>query len=580
MTGHESITGDLTTYAVHPTNNDIASTAGDGSQASEKNLTELLAALHNDTAWVASGFDYVSAAGLVATFNGGEAIIDGHRVICTGTFSFTLEASSTNHVWISWEETADLATNLTVYNATSDTPPSTPYIKIATVTTDGSGVTANTDERVTDHPLDQASIATTKGDILVRTAAALTRLGVGSNNQVLTADSAEASGIKWADPAFYIEPTASALGAQSGAVSGWATSTVTYTGQSDFGTWSTSLNGGLGMSPDGTKLYLAQYSNCRTYEFDLSTPYDVTSRSYVQVQNFSNSVSNASFHVGPTGYKMYHINSFGQIAEHTLSTAWDVSSYSSTSLTSIPAGGDLVYDYDWGAMGFADSGNELYLWGRNSSSYFIAKQYSMSTPYDLSTLSYTGQFVYASGPGALYGGVVHSSGTKMRAFGGSWSYFREWTLTTPYDITTASSVIVIYDSYTPGSMNHIDMHPYRSTDNGVNCWYLHGDRYISIYNSAALSAANTTLDLSTAGVFQIQIQSEGCNLTFSNSDACQAFRLEITNGNTGTITWPASVEWASGTAPTLTTTGTDVLEFFTRDSGTTWIGRVLVLNAS
>lgn len=43
------------------------------------------------------------------------------------------------------------------------------------------------------------STVTTKGDILAATASAtIARLGVGSNGQVLTADSAEASGLKWA----------------------------------------------------------------------------------------------------------------------------------------------------------------------------------------------------------------------------------------------------------------------------------------------------------------------------------------------------------------------------------------------
>ena len=44
----------------------------------------------------------------------------------------------------------------------------------------------------------QKSVATTKGDILVATGSAtLVRQGVGANGTVLTADSAEADGVKW-----------------------------------------------------------------------------------------------------------------------------------------------------------------------------------------------------------------------------------------------------------------------------------------------------------------------------------------------------------------------------------------------
>lgn len=42
---------------------------------------------------------------------------------------------------------------------------------------------------------------TTKGDVLTRDASTNVRLGVGSNDQVLTADSSTASGLKWATPA-------------------------------------------------------------------------------------------------------------------------------------------------------------------------------------------------------------------------------------------------------------------------------------------------------------------------------------------------------------------------------------------
>ncbi len=47
-----------------------------------------------------------------------------------------------------------------------------------------------------------SSVATAKGDVLVATASAtVSRVAVGTNNQVLTADSTQATGVKWATPA-------------------------------------------------------------------------------------------------------------------------------------------------------------------------------------------------------------------------------------------------------------------------------------------------------------------------------------------------------------------------------------------
>ena len=46
--------------------------------------------------------------------------------------------------------------------------------------------------------------------------------------------------------------------------------------------------------------------------------------------------------------------------------------------------------------------------------------------------------------------------------------------------------------------------------------------------------------------------------------------LELTNGGAYTQYWPASVRWPSGSAPTLTSSGVDVLVFITDDAGSNW----------
>ena len=74
---------------------------------------------------------------------------------------------------------------------------------------------------------------------------------------------------------------------------------------------------------------------------------------------------------------------------------------------------------------------------------------------------------------------------------------------------------------------------------------------------------------------------EACTFTFSNPPASGdfgAFVLELTNGGAFTVTWPASVDWPGGTAPTLTASGVDQLVFTTRDGGTTYFGFVAGLD--
>jgi len=97
-----------------------------------------------------------------------------------------------------------------------------------------------------------------------------------------------------------------------------------------------------------------------------------------------------------------------------------------------------------------------------------------------------------------------------------------------------------------------------------------------------LITANTstayTVDLSNGNVFELTLTGN-CAYTFSNPPATGiggSFTLIQKQDGTGsrTVTWPASVDWAGGTAPTITSTASsvDIFTFITTDAGTTWYG--------
>jgi hypothetical protein len=90
----------------------------------------------------------------------------------------------------------------------------------------------------------------------------------------------------------------------------------------------------------------------------------------------------------------------------------------------------------------------------------------------------------------------------------------------------------------------------------------------------ALSGTTPTVDADNGGAFSLTTSG---NTTFTfgavTSGRSVAFILQLTAGGTHTITWPASVDWAGGSAPDAPASGeTNIYVFWSRDGGTTWYG--------
>lgn len=98
---------------------------------------------------------------------------------------------------------------------------------------------------------------------------------------------------------------------------------------------------------------------------------------------------------------------------------------------------------------------------------------------------------------------------------------------------------------------------------------------VELINTVGTSGASQTIPATSTATLNRITLTANCTFTFPTATAGTSFTLELIQDGTGsrTVTLPASVRWASGTAPTLTITAAkrDVLVFVCTD-GSTWFG--------
>jgi hypothetical protein len=104
--------------------------------------------------------------------------------------------------------------------------------------------------------------------------------------------------------------------------------------------------------------------------------------------------------------------------------------------------------------------------------------------------------------------------------------------------------------------------------------------YNDTFSAITSSGGTATLNCETGNVFSLTLSENVTTFTWSNppaSGTAYGFSLKVIQDASAsgyTITWPASVDFPSGTAPTLTDTASavDQFVFYTHDGGTTWYG--------
>jgi len=189
----------------------------------------------------------------------------------------------------------------------------------------------------------------------------------------------------------------------------------------------------VAFNADGTKMFTLGYTTGdKVYEYTLSTGFDVSTASYASddfsVATQDNKPQEIAFN--DDGTKMFMVgDQRDKVWEYTLSTGFDVSTASVVDGFSIASEEDYV-----GGMAFNDDGTKMFIAGRTADAVF---EYTLSTGFDVSTASVVDSFSIADDEDRATGIAFNPAGTKMFIVGAAGNEVNVYNLSTGFDISTA-----------------------------------------------------------------------------------------------------------------------------------------------
>jgi hypothetical protein len=213
-------------------------------------------------------------------------------------------------------------------------------------------------------------------------------------------------------------------------------STATF----DFGDSLSTKNQDVGMSTirfstDGTKMFCSGYNNRRIYQYNLSTAYDLTTGSYsgtsYDISSYGSSCTGLAFN--PDGTKMFITDggSSNTIYSFTLGTAWNLLSLSYCCSLSVGAQDTNPYGIE-----FNSDGTKLFILGSSGKDIL---EYTLSPAYDITSASYVDAMSFSSeASGFILCFRFNNDGNKIFIYGSTNKAIFQYNLSTPYDVSTGS----------------------------------------------------------------------------------------------------------------------------------------------
>ena len=234
---------------------------------------------------------------------------------------------------------------------------------------------------------------------------------------------------------------------------GWNIDGASYDNKSFSTTSQENTLQGISFKDDGTKMYIIGSGSDKIHQYSLSTSFDVSTVSYdtVSLTVSTEDTDMQDLFFKPDGTKIFAIGrTNNKVYQYSLSTAWDLStaSYDSVSFSV------LSQAVNSNGVTFKSDGTKMYNTSGNTDTVY---QYTLSTAWDLSTASYDSvSFSVLSQDTSPNGVTFKSDGTKMFIIGSSNDKVYQYSLSTVWDLSTASydsiSFSVISQSLSPSGI--------------------------------------------------------------------------------------------------------------------------------
>ena len=196
---------------------------------------------------------------------------------------------------------------------------------------------------------------------------------------------------------------------------------------------------GVFFKPDGTKMYITGSTGDDVNEYNLSTPWNVSTASFVAVSTgITQDTAPEDLSFKNDGLTLFVLGSTNDtVYQYTLSVAWDITTATYASKSFSVTGQDTSPTGLW----MKPDGTTMYITGNANDRVY---QYTLSTPWDISTASYSSILFIISQESSPQSVALSNDGTKMWIVGTSGDDINEYTLGTAWNISTASFVNNFY----------------------------------------------------------------------------------------------------------------------------------------